>query len=187
MPRRPCASSWDDLDRPLVEFTAAVARLRAEHPTFRRKRFFDGSTVRTGPEGEERLNDIVWLHPDGRPMEDDDWDGEGRALGMYLNGHGIQGMDERGGQIVDDHFCLFFNAGAGDVPLVLPPQEYAGRWAAVIDTAGELDPEAPLHADAELTLPARSVLVLQEWAEPEAEVDWSVDASLREQAGRGAS
>ena len=110
------------------------------------------------------------MHPDGRPMEEADWDGDGRVLGMYLNGHGIQGMDERGGPIVDDHFCLFFNAGAGDVPLVLPPQEYAGRWAAVIDTAGELDPEAPLHADAELTLPARSV-----------------DASLREQAGRGAS
>ena len=54
---------WDRLDTPLVEFTAAVSRLRAEHPTFRRKRFFTGNTVRTGPEGAERLNDIVWLHP----------------------------------------------------------------------------------------------------------------------------
>ncbi|MAY98583.1 glycogen debranching protein GlgX [uncultured Nocardioides sp.] len=178
---------WDDLDRPLVEFTAAVSRLRAEHPTFRRKRFFTGSTVRTGPEGAERLNDIVWLHPDGRPMEEADWDGDGRVLGMYLNGHGIQGMDERGGPIVDDHFCLFFNAGADDVPLVLPPEEYAGRWAAVIDTAGGTDPETALLAGTELKLPGRSVLVLQEWAEPDPEVDWSVDASLREQSGRGTS
>ena len=178
---------WDDLDRPLVEFTAAVSRLRAEHPTFRRKRFFTGSTVRTGPEGAERLNDIVWLHPDGRPMEEADWDGDGRVLGMYLNGHGIQGMDERGGPIVDDHFCLFFNAGADDVPLVLPPEEYAGRWAAVIDTAGGTDPETALLAGTELKLPGRSVLVLQEWAEPDPEVDWSVDASLREQASRGTS
>ena len=178
---------WDDLDRPLVEFTAAVSRLRAEHPTFRRKRFFTGSTVRTGPEGAERLNDIVWLHPDGRPMEESDWDGDGRVLGMYLNGHGIQGMDERGGPIVDDHFCLFFNAGSDDVPLVLPPEEYAGRWAAVIDTAGGTDPETALLAGTELKLPGRSVLVLQEWAEPDPEVDWSVDASLREQAGRGTS
>ena len=178
---------WDDLDRPLVEFTAAVSRLRAEHPTFRRKRFFTGSTVRTGPEGAERLNDIVWLHPDGRPMEEADWDGDGRVLGMYLNGHGIQGMDERGGPIVDDHFCLFFNAGADDVSLVLPPEEYAGRWAAVIDTAGGTDPETALLAGTELKLPGRSVLVLQEWAEPDPEVDWSVDASLREQAGRGTS
>ena len=43
------------------------------HPTFRRKRFFTGTTVRTGD--GERLNDIVWLALDGSPMEDDGWDG----------------------------------------------------------------------------------------------------------------
>ena len=39
---------WDKADQPLVEFTAAVIRLRSQHPTFRRKRFFTGTTVRTG-------------------------------------------------------------------------------------------------------------------------------------------
>ena len=40
----------------------------------------------------EPLRDIVWLHPDGRPMEPDDWDaGFGRSIGMFLNGHGIRG------------------------------------------------------------------------------------------------
>ena len=42
---------WDDVDQPLLEFTAAVVQLRQSHPTFRRKRFFTGSTVRTGPKG----------------------------------------------------------------------------------------------------------------------------------------
>src|SRR6187200_1538623 len=32
---------WDQADQPLIEFTAAVARLRKDHPTFRRSRFFD--------------------------------------------------------------------------------------------------------------------------------------------------
>ena len=66
---------WDDADQPLVEFTAAVARLRQEHPTFRRKRFFTGGSVRVpaGADGD-RLNDIVWLHLDGRPMEQADWE-----------------------------------------------------------------------------------------------------------------
>src|SRR4029078_13691250 len=41
---------WDDVDRPLVEFTAAVSRLRRDHPTLRRKRFFSGNAVR-GPHG----------------------------------------------------------------------------------------------------------------------------------------
>ena len=95
---------WDEADRPLVEFTAAVARLRHQHPTFRRKRFFTGTTVRAGDGAEgDRLNDIVWLHPDGRPMDGDDWTAEGaRVIGMYLNGHGIAGTDAVGNPITDD-------------------------------------------------------------------------------------
>ena len=123
-------------DEPLVEFTAAVIRLRREHPTFRRKRFFTGSTVRTGD--GERLNDIVWLHLDGRPMEDDDWDGGAQAIGMYLNGHGIAGLDARGGAIIDDHFLLYFNAD-GPADVTLPPDEYAAAWDVVIDTGGAAD------------------------------------------------
>ncbi len=65
---------WDQADQPLVEFTAACIELRRAHPTFRRRRFFTGNTVRAGDGGEgDRLNDIVWLHLDGRPMEDQDW------------------------------------------------------------------------------------------------------------------
>src|SRR5436190_6906994 len=50
---------WDEADNPLTEFTAALVRLRQDHPTFRRKRFFTGTAVRSG----EQLDDIVWLHP----------------------------------------------------------------------------------------------------------------------------
>ena len=37
---------WDQVDEPLVEFTAALIELRRQHPTFRRRRFFTG---RHGP------------------------------------------------------------------------------------------------------------------------------------------
>ena len=33
---------WLEADEALIEFTASVARLRRQHPTFRRRRFFDG-------------------------------------------------------------------------------------------------------------------------------------------------
>ncbi len=168
---------WDQADTPLMEFTRAVMRLRHQHPTFRRKRFFTGNTVRTGD--GQRLNDIVWLHPEGRPMEEGDWATENaKAIGMYLNGHGIAGTDATGNRIVDDHFLLYFNAGHEDVSLVLPPDEYAAAWEVVIDTAAAKVDSEPHLAGAELELPARSILVLREFTEREEEPDLSVAASL---------
>ncbi len=167
---------WDDVDQPLVEFTASVVRLRRDHPTFRRKGFFTGSTVRTGD--GERLNDIVWLHPDGHPLEDGDWtEPDARSIGMYLNGDGIPGLDVRGQRIVDDHFLLYFNAAADDVPLTLPPEEYAAAWDVEIDTAGR-EPGEPLDAGASSTLSGRSVLVLRAHRPVEEEPDSSVAASV---------
>jgi isoamylase len=166
---------WDRADKPLIEFTAAVAKLRASHPTFRRKRFFTGNTVRTGD--GQRLNDIVWLSLDGSPMEDDGWDGGAQAIGMYLNGDGIAGKDARGGTITDDHFLLYFNAdGPSDV--TLPPDEYAAAWDVVIDTGGSADTSEPLAAGSTFHLETHSLVVLREHAEVEAEVDHSVAASL---------
>jgi isoamylase len=170
---------WDRTDRPLVEFTAAVSRLRAAHPTFRRKRFFTGTTVRALEGEADRLNDIVWLHPEGRPMEEADWTTEGaKSLGMYLNGEAIAGLDATGNRIVDDHFLLYFNGGHEDVTVVIPPDEYATAWDEVIDTAGAgLAPE-PHQPGAKVVLLGRSVLVLREHLEPEGDADFSVAASL---------
>jgi isoamylase len=170
---------WDKMDRPLVEFTAAVSRLRAAHPTFRRKRFFTGTTVRALEGEAERLNDIVWLHPDGRPMEQKDWAAkDAKALGMYLNGQGIAGLDATGNRIVDDHFLLYFNGGHEDVTVVIPPDEYAPAWDEVIDTAGAGLAEEAHQPGAKVTLYARSVLVLREHRESEDDSDFSVAASL---------
>jgi isoamylase len=166
---------WDRADRPLVEFTAAVAKLRASHPTFRRKRFFTGRTVRTGD--GERLNDIVWLSLDGTPMEDDGWDAGAKAIGMYLNGDGIAGKDARGEAITDDHFLLYFNAD-GPAEVTLPTDEYAAAWDVVIDTGGSADDADTYQPGATLHLDTHSMVVLREHAEPEVEPDLSVAASL---------
>ena len=169
---------WDDADEPLVEFTAAVARLRRDHPTFRRHRFFTGGTVRVPDGGDgDRLNDIVWLHLDGRPMEDGDWTDGAQALGMYLNGHGIAGRDERGQKIVDDHFLLYFNAD-GEATVTLPPDEYAEAWDVVIDTGGSADEDGTFEAGTTFTLPHRSMVVLREHQDAEPEPDLSVAASV---------
>jgi len=176
--------NWADADTPLLEFTAALIRLRRDHPTFHRQRFFTGTSARTASgaaeEGADRLNDIVWLHLTGHPMEDDDWDDGSQALGMYLNGQGISGRSRRGEPITDDHFLLYFNAD-GPTEVTLPPEEYAATWDVVINTAGSSGPEAGREAGSTFPLAGRSVLVLREGREPEPQPDLSVAASVAAQ------
>ena len=168
---------WDEIDTPLLEFTAAVARLRAEHPTFQRRRFFTGSAVRTGE--DQRLDDIVWLRPDGRPMEDADWTAPGAHLiGMYLNGNGIAGRDAIGNRIVDDHALLYFNGGNDPVDVELPPQEYADAWDVVVDTAADGPASDPLPAASTRTIDGHSVLVLMQHRPVTAEPQLSAAASV---------
>jgi isoamylase len=168
---------WDQLDLPLLEFTATIARLRAEHPTFRRKRFFTGAAVRVGD--EQRLNDIIWLRPDGHHMEDGDWaTHDARAIGMYLNGHGIAGKDATGNQILDQHALLYFNGGPDPVKITLPPEEFSAQWEVAIDTAGEGLEPSPLDACSVRILSGRSVLVLMEHTGGTPEPRLSVAASV---------
>jgi glycogen operon protein len=168
---------WDEADQPLVEFTAAVSRLRREHPTFRRRRFFTGRAEGAG------LDDIVWLHPDGRPMDEGDWDSGLKSLGMYLNGDAIGTRDARGKPVTDQHFLLFFNAD-GECEVTLPPAEYADAWDVLIDTGGVADDRGKCAAGTQLPLGERSTLVLRGHVvtQPE-ETDRSVAASLSAPGG----
>ncbi len=173
---------WDTADAPLIEFTAALCRLRKEHPTFRRRNFFDGRPVRR--RSGERIPDIVWLRPDGSTMEPEDWDSPfGRAVGMFLNGDGIPGRSSRGERILDKHFLILFNAHDHEMEFVLPPAEYADKWEVVIDTAGELADSGDRHSGSVLAIDSKSLVVLRRHDEPVVEVDHSVAASLAVLAG----
>ncbi|MCU1474591.1 alpha-amylase family glycosyl hydrolase, partial [Amnibacterium sp.] len=168
---------WEHVDTPLVEFVAAVARLRHDHPSLRRTRFFDGRPV-PRPEGAP-LPDLVWLRPDGSEMEAGDWDnGFGKAVGMYLNGSGIREHDSRGVPLVDLDFLVYFSAAEIDVQSTLPAAAFGAAWDVLIDTAGAAADSAPLAAGAHFVLRSRSVLVLRAHTEPEPPPDHSVAASL---------
>ena len=96
---------WDKADTELLEFTRSVSALRAAHPVFRRRRFFNGMPVRR--RGAVGLPDISWFRPDGSEMSDDDWgSGFGKSVAVYLNGLGIPDLDARGQRVTDDSFCL---------------------------------------------------------------------------------
>jgi glycogen operon protein len=157
--------SWVDWDAArehevLTEFTARLAELRAQHPIFRRQRFFQGRPLRGSG-----VDDIAWLRPDGQPMSDDDWTGDHtQSLTVHLNGQGIPDRDDLGMQIVDDSFLLLINAHHQEQTFTVPDESYGKGWQAVLDTADPLLANARRRSPnpgGKVRLPARSMLVLQ--------------------------
>jgi glycogen operon protein len=152
---------WEKVDEGLLEFTKLVTKLRNDHPTFRRRRFFHGRPVRR--EEGDPVQDIAWLTPGGDLMSDEDWDaGYAKSLAMYLNGHGIRETDERGEDVVDDCFYLAFNAHHEPIDFILPSDDYADQWTVVVDTAelGAVEP-VEVKAGETLTVAARATVVLR--------------------------
>ncbi|MCZ2818246.1 glycogen debranching protein GlgX [Modestobacter sp. VKM Ac-2984] len=152
---------WENIDEGLLEFTKLVTKLRTDHPTFRRRRFFHGRPVRRA-EGDP-VQDVAWFTHAGELMSEEDWDAHyAKSIGVYLNGHGIRSTDERGEPVVDDCFYLVFNAWHEDIEFTLPSSEYAEGWTVVVDTA-EMSEVEPLviKAGDTLTVAARATVVLQ--------------------------
>ncbi len=171
---------WEAADRPLTEFTAAVARLRTDHPSFRRSRFFDGRPVAMH-EGEA-IPDVVWLRPDGTAMQPEDWEsGFGRAVGVFLNGQGIRERDRRGQPIVDLHFVVLFNAGDEPIDFTLPDPAFSPSWDILVDTAGAQADHRIVEPGSVVMLESKSLIVLGQHVEVEDDAEDSVAASLRAQ------
>jgi isoamylase len=122
---------WNSADVDLLEFTRRLIALRREHPVFRRRRWFQGSSVRGG----NTEADIGWFTPAGTEMTDDDWRaGFARSLSVWLNGDAIPSRDQRGDRILDDDFLVLFNAGEDTITFTIPPS-VAGGWVIELDTA----------------------------------------------------
>ena len=155
---------WEraEADQATTQFVGSLAAFRAQHPVFRRRRFFEGKPIRKGDE----LRDIAWFTPAGEEMQEQNWDdGFGKSIVVFLNGDAIADRDPRGERVVDDSFLMAFNAHHEDIELTVPSADYGPGWGLVVDScAGTVD-ATPLGdvvpAGGTLTLPARSVVVLQ--------------------------
>jgi len=146
---------WSQVDAEMLEFVQRLGKLRAEHPVFRRRRFFDGQPVDGG------LPDIAWFTPAGDPMTPEEWQRPAaRAVMVFLNGNGIPGAGPRGEKVTDDSFLLCFNAWHEPVKFVVPPGEYGPRWRVVIDTAVGVPTDEPAVAAAGSTLDVAGHAVL---------------------------
>ncbi len=125
----------------LLGFVRRLVRLRAAHPAFRRRDFFQGRPLHGGAN-----DDILWLRPDGAAMTVDEWNhSHARCLAVYLSGAGLNEIDRRGRPLRDDDFLMLFNAHHEPVPFLLPALG-GGPWRRVLDTARDEDSEPDLRA-----------------------------------------
>lgn len=146
---------WEHVDHGLLRFTSHLVAFRREHPVFRRRRWFQGRSIRG-----EGATDIAWFKPDGGLMSEADWQvGFAKSLAVYLNGEEIASPDPRGRRVRDDSFFVLFNAHDGPVRFTLPRGAYGQRWKRVLDTASELP--RFYRAGGQVPVAGRSVVVLQ--------------------------
>jgi glycogen operon protein len=125
--------SWDlDANRQdFLDFVRFLIRFRRSQPVLRRRRFFQGRSIR----GRE-LKDISWFTPVGREMDDASWSAHFvRTFGVRLSGDETHELDEMGEPLHGDTLYVAFNAHHERVRFVLPQHAPQDRWERVIDTA----------------------------------------------------
>jgi isoamylase len=138
-----------------------LLHLKREHPTFCRRRFFQGRPIHG-----EGASDIVWLRPDGAELSAEDWHKPfARTFGMFLHGEGIQSLSARGERIRDNGFILLFNAHSE--PLQFKFDCLLGHvrrlWNVEVDTSLNVEPPTePIKLDDGYTVSAHSLAVLRD-------------------------
>ena len=97
-------------DPEFLESVRELVRLRRATPLLRQVRYVHGRMpVDSG------WCDIEWLHPDGRPMLDQDWNSN-RQLALLFSTH----PDQRDDSPVVEAVAILFNASERDVVFALP-------------------------------------------------------------------
>jgi isoamylase len=144
---------WNDEQRALLEFVKRVLRIRREHPSLHRSKFFQSR----GIHGTD-LQDLVWLRHDGQAMSVEDWQNpHTKSMAMFLAGRGIDEVDEAGRPLVDDNLLLLINASELDIPFTVPKLPAVREpWQLLLDTHDDQAEERCLPGES-TTLVARSL------------------------------
>ena len=152
----------DDREEKFLEFVRTLTTFRKEHPSFRRRHFL-------APADEENgTGDVLWWHPEGREMTNDDWhDSSLRAFGYLLRGKDLE-PDPQGRPRRDDSFLVLMNQGDDPVPFELPEETNeledvsCAAWHLVPElTDGEEAVEGPLEPGGVLPLRPHRLLALK--------------------------
>lgn len=152
---------WQNADSELLEFTRKLIRLRKDHPSFCRRRWFQGMLIRG-------VEDIAWFLPDGSEMTEEHWNtGFAKSLGIFLNGR-LHYVGPKGEHIRDDDFYVIFNAHHEPLEFKIPNGKYGKSWVKILDTRdnfiGERD-TIEFEPEKIITAEGRSVILLKHQAQ----------------------
>lgn len=151
--------NWNTADWQLLKFTKSLIRFCADHPTFRRRRWFQDLPV-IGSE----VKDITWFLPDGNQIPDKNWEQQtARSFGVLLNGEGIRCVDPNGQKIRDDNFFIIFHSSQQPIEFTLPGDECGSQWLIMINTAENFigDDDYKISSGDTLNIPGHCVVVLK--------------------------
>ena len=149
---------WTEAQQKFFDFTQRVISIRKASPIMHRRRFFLGRPIHG-----KNIMDIRWLRTDGKDMTKRDWSSSSvRCLGMLLNGHAMDEVDERGKRITDNVYLLLVNSYWEPVPFLFRKKQYLrGRWKILVNTHELHTMEEHTEVAKHLELPARSLLLLE--------------------------
>jgi len=152
--------NWEKADTDLLNFTRKLIQLYRTHHVFSRRRWFQGMPVKG-----MGLEDIAWFLPQGIEMNEMNWKNDfAKSLGVYLNGHGLRSVDEKGEKIIDNDFYIIFNAYEDTLNYTLPSEKYGDKWVKVLDTHENYIKEdgEVFHAREVVKVEGRSVVLLKQ-------------------------
>ena len=159
---------WERVDEDLLAFSQKLIDYRQVHPVLRRRRWFQGLPIHGSG-----VKDIAWFTLEGQQMDEEDWgQGYAKSLGVFLNGTTIPNPNPRGEPVIDDNLYIIFNAHYEPLNFILPSTKWAEQWVKELDTAtGWVENAEPLQARDQITVAARSLVVLRQV--PQSESDYT--------------
>ena len=137
---------WAGLGREgddLVDFIGRLTAIRREYPQLHTRRWLTGKE-------KDGAKDVIWLTPEGREKNDQDWQfPEGRFLAYVLGA-----VEESAGPLF-----IVLNASTEAIPFVLPSYPAYAKWELRLTTAEGSEAPPASAPDAKLDAPPRSVTV----------------------------
>lgn len=149
----------DERRHALLGFTKRLVQLRRDHPVLRRRKFFQGRSIR----GSD-IKDITWLRADGQEMTDEEWGSPGPScIGMLLRGDAMDEVDQNGDRVTDDTLLVILNSHQEPAQFNVPALLQGLLWEVLVDTNAPdvAESRQPVASGESLPLAERSLVLLR--------------------------